>query len=265
MWQRLALIALLAISVRAQADDYTDIWGTAGEGGWGINLVQSQDFIFATFFVYGPDNQPTWFTAQMMRNADGVTFSGPMYVTTGTYYPLPWDFHQHGIGSVGVATFAPTSADHGVLSYNVFGTLVTKNILRATSTMVDFTGMYRGAVARDVAQCNVPELNGSFSVSSDFDVTQFETGDVQIDFTLEDGTPCRISGLLQQTGKLYRIANAAYVCGGVPNTANVYEMTLTSLGFEGRWSASTGYNCQESSRFSGLFIPPPPPPEPPIP
>ena len=26
------------------------------ESGWGVNFVQSDNFIFATFFIYGPDN-----------------------------------------------------------------------------------------------------------------------------------------------------------------------------------------------------------------
>ena len=37
------------------------------EGGWGVNFVQSDQFIFATFFIYGPDNQPIWYTAQLTR------------------------------------------------------------------------------------------------------------------------------------------------------------------------------------------------------
>ena len=49
----LALGTLFLQALPARADDYSDIWWAAGgtESGWGINIAQSQDFIFATFFV----------------------------------------------------------------------------------------------------------------------------------------------------------------------------------------------------------------------
>jgi hypothetical protein len=69
MMRRFLLAVLLCATVfRAGASDYTDIWfnpseqSTAG-GGWGVNVVQSDAFLFLTFFVYGPDNKPTWYVA----------------------------------------------------------------------------------------------------------------------------------------------------------------------------------------------------------
>jgi hypothetical protein len=44
------LAASLMQALPAQADDYTDIWWAgSAEDGWGVNFIQSQDFIFATF------------------------------------------------------------------------------------------------------------------------------------------------------------------------------------------------------------------------
>ncbi len=46
---------VLAAALPAHAVDYTDIWYDAAESGWGVNLVQSDAFIFGTFFVYAPN------------------------------------------------------------------------------------------------------------------------------------------------------------------------------------------------------------------
>ena len=88
--RRLAAVLLVSLALvrPAAAVDYTDIWFLPSEGGWGVNLVQSNQFIFATFFIYGPNNQPTWYTAQLTRQTNG-TWTGPVYATTGTYFGNP--------------------------------------------------------------------------------------------------------------------------------------------------------------------------------
>ena len=102
---------------RAGASDYTDIWfnpseQSTGGGGWGVNVVQSDAFLFLTFFIYGPDNKPTWYVAGLTRDANG-NFNGPLYATTGTYFGAPWN-PADGAGSaqVGTASFNPTSPVH---------------------------------------------------------------------------------------------------------------------------------------------------------
>ena len=50
------------------------------EGGWGVNVVQSDDFLFLTFFIYGADNKPTWYTAQLTLDASG-NYNGKLYAT----------------------------------------------------------------------------------------------------------------------------------------------------------------------------------------
>src|ERR1700675_3644524 len=93
MLQRLfrttVLLALLALPLQAAAFDYTDIWYQPAESGWGVNLIQKEDVIFATFFVYGATDQPNWLVAIMNRDANG-NFSGNLYTTVGPYYGAPW-------------------------------------------------------------------------------------------------------------------------------------------------------------------------------
>ena len=50
---------LLFLPLAGKAADYTDIWYLPAESGWGVNMVQSDNFIFATFFIYGPGTPPS--------------------------------------------------------------------------------------------------------------------------------------------------------------------------------------------------------------
>src|SRR5438067_736656 len=43
MWKRLLAIALVAITFRAYATDFTDIWWNPAESGWGVNMAQNED------------------------------------------------------------------------------------------------------------------------------------------------------------------------------------------------------------------------------
>src|ERR1700674_1392109 len=90
MLKRLLLtLLLLTASAQAAATDYTDIWYNPNESGWGVNVVQSDTFMFLTFFIYGADSKPTWFTGQVTLDAS-TNFNGTLFATTGTYYILPW-------------------------------------------------------------------------------------------------------------------------------------------------------------------------------
>ena len=78
MLKRLFLALLLfAAAGRAAAIDFTDIWFLAAESGWGVNVVQSDNFLFVTFFIYGADGTPTWYTAQLTLDASG-NYNGPL-------------------------------------------------------------------------------------------------------------------------------------------------------------------------------------------
>jgi ribokinase len=119
MLKRFLLCAfLLAAAFRVGAVDYTDLYYVPGEEGWGANVVQSDDFLFVTFFIYGSDNKPTWYTAQLTLDAGG-NYNGQLYATTGTYYAMPWKASDQTTVAVGTASFQPTSAYTAKLIYVV--------------------------------------------------------------------------------------------------------------------------------------------------
>jgi hypothetical protein len=255
-----AVLALALALVRpAAAVDWTDIWWNPAESGWGVNFVQSHNFMFATFFIYGPgtgptNGPPTWVTANMTQDANGV-WSGPLYATTGTYYGAPWAGVQQQ--QVGTATFTPSSSVTGTLTYNVGTTNVAKSIQRQTLTTIPLGGNYSGAVLSIFSNCNDPNNNGAQTSYSNLTATQtISTGTLQLDFDSDLGK-CTMAGSYQQNGSLYSIPNAAYSCYSTPLTAQVTEVKATSQGIEGRWTSNVGSKypgCIENGYFSLLFI-----------
>lgn len=86
--QLLLAISLATSALGAVAADHTDIWYAPAEPGWGVNLVQSDNFIFATFFVYSQNGSPTWYTAQLTWDGARM-YSGGLYATGGTWFATP--------------------------------------------------------------------------------------------------------------------------------------------------------------------------------
>ena len=120
-----ALLISLALVRPAAAVDFTDIWWNSLESGWGANMVQADNFVFVTFFIDGPNNQPIWYTGNMTVDVNGV-WSGPLYFTTGTYFGNPWNPAQVTQTQVGTVTFTPANAYSGTLTYNV-GTCTSRS------------------------------------------------------------------------------------------------------------------------------------------
>src|SRR4051794_40192100 len=141
----LLLGAACLTAVPARAADYTDIWYTPAEPGWGVNLVQADNFLFLTFFIYGSDFRPTWYTGQLTW--DGAKYTGGLYLTQGTYWALPWSPANHPPAQlVGTATFTPgPNAYQATLQYSVNGVgAVTKVVERQTLTSIALGGTYAG-------------------------------------------------------------------------------------------------------------------------
>jgi hypothetical protein len=257
----IALLLSLATVHPAAADDQTDIWWNPNESGWGVNFIQSGDFIFATFFIYGPNNQPFWVTANMRRDASGA-YSGPLYQTTGTFYGSPWNPGQQTTNQVGSATYVPTNSYSGTLTYNVGTTTVVKQIQRQTLVTAPMGGAYSGAVLSVFTNCNDPQLNGPARFFTDLTVTQSNSGAFELAFDTGAG-PLTISGTLIQSGLLYRLENATYTNSSYGNnvtftvTAQVIDLKPTLQGIEGSWTAPLGAafpGCFETAYFSQVFL-----------
>src|SRR5438067_6993440 len=209
----LIIAALLAFASPAtRAADYTDLWWIPAESGWGVNVVQTDNFMFLTFFIYGQDHKPTWYTAGLVLDSTGA-FSGGLYATTGTYYAQPWNPGDAGAAQqVGNASFRPssTNAYQATLTYVVNGVgTVTKNIDRQPLTPPLIGGQYTGGLSAAQTSCNNSSDNGAFKATYDLQVTQTAAGGATFTFTYPTYA-CTLTGALAQHGRQYVISGASY-------------------------------------------------------
>jgi hypothetical protein len=259
MLKRLLLAVLLSFAaIGARAADYTDIWWNPAENGWGVNLVQSDNFIFATFFVYGPNNQPIWYAGNL--NADGLgNYTGGLYLSTGTYFgTVPYNLAQWSVTQVGTATFTPSTAYTGVLTYSVGGVTVTKNIQRQTLTAIALGGSYVGGQSGEYVSCPDTSLNATYiDTYTTLSVSQSPASVATFTFNYDlANAMCTMSGTLEQHGQLYTIPNATYQCTGGLNfneTATMYEIKATAQGIEGRFTSNLSDGCTENAWFSAVL------------
>jgi hypothetical protein len=260
MLKRLLLCLFLLTAVTAaRATDYTDLYFVATEPGSGYNVVQSDNFIFITFFIYGPDKTPTWYTAQLTLDVSG-NFNGPLYATIGTFYGSPYSMMDSSIGQVGTASFQPTGPYSAKLVYIVtsppnLAATVTKLIQRQSLPPSNLAGTYIGAQTGAYSGCGPggPYANGPYQDTYTVQVAQTISGDVTFNFAYDSGLNCSFSGTLTQYGQLYAVYGAAYTCDDGLNTmATMSELRATSLGMEGRFAApNEGGGCGEAANFGG--------------
>ncbi|MGE5097896.1 MAG: c-type cytochrome [Betaproteobacteria bacterium] len=112
------------------AFDFTDLWWNDAESGWGLNLMQhASGNIFGVMYTYEAPNRPLWLVIPGGTWTSTLTFTGAMYRVTG---PLAsaFDPSKVNVQPVGTATIAWSDRDHGVFSFTLNGTTVTKTITR---------------------------------------------------------------------------------------------------------------------------------------
>jgi len=116
---------------RTYAFNYTDLWWTAAEPGWGINLEHQDNIVFATLFTYDAENKPRWFVmARGARTSNGV-YTGELYRTSGPpFNASPWVAATSA--AVGSMTLRFTNGNKASLTYSVNGVGVVKDITRQT-------------------------------------------------------------------------------------------------------------------------------------
>ena len=261
MLKRLCFALLFAcFSLPAFATDYSDMWADVQylttQGGWGVNFTQNENVIFMTFFIYGPDNKPTWYVAIANLDASG-NFTGSLYSTVGTYFGAPWNPALYAPTLAGTASFAPSSPYQGTLTYTLIsGPTVVKSIVRETLTTIVLTGNYTGGQSGAYSACTSAGDNFLYKDNFDLQVTQFTDSTATLTFNFTSGTNCTLSGALVQNGQLYTVPSATYQCdSGLSTSASLSEVKRTAQGIEGRLAApSVGLGCREDAAFSAVGL-----------
>ncbi|HYC35321.1 MAG TPA: trypsin-like peptidase domain-containing protein [Usitatibacter sp.] len=114
---------------RSFEQNYQDLWSNAAEPGWGVNLTQQGNTLFATLFTYDSGGRPTWLVMSAGAPTAVGGFSGPLYRTSGPVFNaaawMPATATQ-----VGTMTFTPSNGNRATLTWTVNGLGNTKQVTR---------------------------------------------------------------------------------------------------------------------------------------
>src|SRR4051812_33032602 len=227
-----AAVGSLAFALPASATtysiDFSDLWYNnppESQAGWGINLMQQNEVIFGTMFVYGPDGKPTWYVASNMSPTGNNAFGGPLYAFTGAYFAAPWTpvSPPQQVGTINVAF---SSATLGTLTYNVGGASVTKTIVRQTWRNDNLSGNYIGGTTASGASCGG---NGGILIHGELTVAHSNSAiNMRVDFVNGSGQSgtCNYTGNYSQVGSLGAVNNGSYNCT-IGGQANAVTGTFT--------------------------------------
>ena len=262
MLKRLLLcVCLMTATGPAAAVNYTDIWYLPTESGWGVNVVQSDTFMFMTFFIYGPDRKPIWYSAQLFQDSKG-NFNGSLYTSTGTFYGSTWNPPDQQTGSVGSVSFQPSSPTAAKLTYTVttpaaLAATVTKTVQRQTLTPISMAGTYLGAESGAYSACSSTANNSAYTDKFTLQLTQASAASATLQFSYESGLSCTFTGTLVQYGQMYTIPTGTFNCSDntgyqINTTGTMSQLRPTALGLEGTFTATdAGGGCQQNATFGG--------------
>lgn len=249
----------LPASATTYSADYTDLWWNSSESGWGVNVIQQYETLFATLFVYGADNLPRWYVASNLAPAGSGVFTGPLFATTGAHFSAGWNPAASSVTPVGTMTFSFNSPVSGTLTYSVNGANVSKAITRNTFRANNLTGSYLGGMTALASNCSNSSNNGPALIFGALSVTQ--TGNsiaMRVDFinNFNQASTCNFTGTHQQQGRLGTISGGTMSCTTGTNTVNQGSFTMTQIdgSINGLSSIFTGSDqfCFYNGRFGGL-------------
>lgn len=221
-----------ALAANSFSTDASDLWWNSAESGWGINLVQQGNVIFATLYVYGPDNRSRWYVASDMQalqvpNDQPYSFTGVLYETTGPVFSGAFNPAAVTPRVVGNMTFEYTPPHVGRLVYSIDGASVTKQVRRQTFRANDMAGSYRGYRVTKPTSCpSAPDLTST--VHTDLTITQIGTA---VTMTTQNNLPnCNYSGTYSQEGHMGAV-NGTFTCSN--STSGTFAMTEIEVGVRG--------------------------------
>jgi len=130
-WVDAGRIIVAEATAPAEAANHTALWWNPAESGWGLNLNHQGDIMFATLFTYDASGAPMWLVMSAgTRQADGSTFSGTLYRTSGPAFnasPFP-PLTIANVSAVGGMSISFSGSNAATLNYTANGVSVTKAI-----------------------------------------------------------------------------------------------------------------------------------------
>jgi len=247
-----AMLLVMATSVQATtfSTDASDLWWNANESGWGVNVIQQEEILFLTFFVYTASGTAIWYSGSETRYVGAtngaLVFTGPLHQTNGSYFAAPWNPASLGYRQVGTVTFTLSSVNAATLTYTIDNAPVTKQITRMMWRVNDLTGSYIGAAIGNSTGCAV---NGYSEESFFVNVSQTPTN-ATIQLTNPSST-CTYTGPYTQAGRMGSISGTFACSNGVSGTFEGYEIEASISGLTVRATSHNG-GCTWQGRLGGI-------------
>ncbi len=260
--RKLYVLALVVFGMIGNASatsantDVSDIWWNPAESGWGMQMVNTGTFVFATIYVYGPGpaGNPTWFTGQLDKTAAvQATYTGPLFATTGPYFGGFFNPNAVNGRQVGTMTFVLTTVTTGQLTYSVDGVVVSKSVQRQPLRLDDYAGSYTAVATQTVAGCNNASDNGTFTGALTVEIAQ-NGPSMSVNAIHADGSACLYSGAYSQLGRMGQVSGTYACTWGEIGTATIFEMSNVPFMFTARLqSQSTNMGCTVEAELSGVI------------
>ena len=100
------------------------------ESGWGVNITQQGDILFATWFTYDSSNNGMWLVMSSGQKSGTNAWTGQLFRTTGPAFSAAFGSFPVSVNPVGSATFTFTDENNGTFAYTVNGVSQSKPITR---------------------------------------------------------------------------------------------------------------------------------------
>jgi hypothetical protein len=244
-----ATLAWCALANPAFATKYQDIWWNANESGWGLNITQQGDILFATWYVQAQDGSPTWFTS-VARKGSGETFSGGVSTARGPWFGGPWNPAAVSAQTLGNATFTFPDSRTLQLSYSAGGANVNKTLTRFTYGALRVAGDFYGT---DLGQPSGCANNDRYFATSIFRVATSGTNAISIvqeTPSAAGSATCTLTGSYSQAGTTLE-ASGNYTCSsGASGTWRARDGIFTDDAFALRITSQNG-SCRLDATFAG--------------
>ncbi|MEO8306048.1 MAG: hypothetical protein ABI724_18205 [Betaproteobacteria bacterium] len=256
----LCFLTLLMVSPArgsAFSTDNSDLWLAHNEDGWGMQLVQRADIMFATVYVYSASMDPIYYTvtlSPMGTTPEGeAIWVGDLYLSRGPWFGSPtFNSSQVSRRIVGQLTYAVKDLYASTLTYSVEGVQVSKEIYRYTLRNDDYSGSYVGAFKVVATQCFDPASDAVQVSLGTFNVVSQSSSALRIVTNANQGFACTYDGDYQQFGQFGQSRGAFSCTDGRVGDYTFYEMLVTKADFRGLMVGENTAGCSLSGNFTGL-------------
>lgn len=245
----------------------TDLWFPPDESGWGVNIIEQGDTIFATLFVFDVQGRPHWYVASSLARSspasDGrYAFTGPLYETAGPYFGNAFNPAVVTRRQVGSMTFDVRDRSSATLSYTADGTSVTKTVSRYAFRKNSLTGTYLGHQATSEDDPGGLRHQAMTITIDDGDSGFVMQTRLESDMQLPPGATCTYTApAATQYGEQRRVSGTYACVGGQGGSFSMENMFVTFNGFtatfQGDWVVR---GHMQGVRANIAAIPPPPSP-----